>query len=240
MSKTRFFRKFHKWFGLVVGIQVLVWATGGFVMSYFPIEKVRGEHNINNFQEKPLTRADVSYPLENILAMQDGRPGVLKVTIKRSLGRPVYEILTEDGTSTMIDANSGEVLSPLSKEMALAYAKRDFAGQGSPVSVELLSETNLEFRKEVPVWRIDFDDKEQTHLYVSPRNGEIVARRNSTWRLYDFFWMLHIMDYKNRVDFNHPLLIGAAVIAIILVLSGIILLFKTFNKRDFRFINAKV
>jgi uncharacterized membrane protein YkoI len=238
MSKTRIYRKFHKWFGIVIGIQVLAWTTGGFVMSYFPIQKVRGEHNINNSPEKPLTQADIGYPIENILTMQDGRPGIVQLTLKRSLGRPVYEVLTEDGTLSMLDATTGNVLSPLSKEAALAYAQNDFSGEGSPISVELLTETNLEYRKEVPVWRIDFDDKDKTHIYVSPRNGSILARRNRTWRLYDFFWMLHIMDYKNRTNFNHPLLVGAAVIAITLVLSGIILIFKRFTIRDFRFIKA--
>ncbi len=236
MSKSRIYRKLHKWFGLIIGIQILAWTTGGFVMSYFPIEKVRGEHNINSSPVMPLTSADISYPLENILAMQDGRPGVLQVTLKRSLGLPVFEVLTEDSTLITIDAKSGELLSPLSKEMAVAYAKHDFAGEGSPVNVELLTETNSEYRKELPVWRVDFDDGEHTHLYVSPRNGAILARRNNTWRLYDFFWMLHIMDYKNRTDFNHPLLVGAAVLAISLVLSGIILIFKTFTRRDFSFL----
>ncbi|MFQ5864945.1 MAG: PepSY domain-containing protein [bacterium] len=134
MFKSRSYRKFHKLFGLIIGVQVLAWTTGGFVMSYFPIEKVRGEHNINNTPEKPLTSADISYPLENILAMQNGRPGVLKVTLKRSLGRPVYEVITEDGFLTMLDANSGEILSPIRKDMALSgfillfrrFTQRDF------------------------------------------------------------------------------------------------------------------
>jgi len=54
--------------------------------------------------------------------------------------------------------------------------------------------------------------------------GEVTARRSETWRFYDFFWKLHIMDYDDGADFNHPLLITAAGTAIFVALSGFILL----------------
>jgi len=48
--------------------------------------------------------------------------------------------------------------------------------------------------------------------------------------------MLHIMDYRNRIDFNHPLLVGAAILAISLTISGVVLIFKSFNRQDFRWL----
>lgn len=48
--------------------------------------------------------------------------------------------------------------------------------------------------------------------------------RTDMWRLFGFFWMLHIMDYKERENFNHPLLISAAGLALITVLAGLVLL----------------
>ena len=39
----RRFRKIHKYLGLVIGIQLLLWAAGGLFFSLNPIEKVRGE-----------------------------------------------------------------------------------------------------------------------------------------------------------------------------------------------------
>ena len=33
----------HKWIGIIIGIQIVLWVAGGLVMSAFPIELVRGE-----------------------------------------------------------------------------------------------------------------------------------------------------------------------------------------------------
>jgi len=55
---------------------------------------------------------------------------------------------------------------------------------------------------------------------VAADNGDLVTRRNRLWRIYDFAWMLHIMDYREREDFNHPLLVSASFLALLVVLSG--------------------
>ncbi|MDH4260266.1 MAG: PepSY domain-containing protein, partial [Gammaproteobacteria bacterium] len=70
-----------------------------------------------------------------------------------------------------------------------------------------------------------FNDPRKTTIYVSSTTGQVIARRNDIWRLYDFFWMLHIMDYRERVNFNHALLIGASALALGLAASGFWLLF---------------
>ena len=51
-----------------------------------------------------------------------------------------------------------------------------------------------------------------------------MARRNDDWRFFDFFWMLHIMDYKERENFNNPLLITVSIFALFTVLAGLLLL----------------
>jgi len=51
-----------------------------------------------------------------------------------------------------------------------------------------------------------------------------MARRNDDWRFFDFFWMLHIMDYEERENFNNPLLITASIFALVTVLAGLLLL----------------
>ena len=69
-----------------------------------------------------------------------------------------------------------------------------------------------------------FDDSDATTLYIDPATADVRARRSSTWRFYDFFWKLHVMDYDDGADFNHPLLITAAGAAIFVAMSGLVLL----------------
>lgn len=234
MSFAKLTRALHKWISLFVGIQVLAWVVGGFVMSYYPIAEVRSEHLMRNASEATLAQEDLAISLQTLIAAHAGNDtNMRELRLKRSLDRLVCEIHKSDGTLTMLDARTGAMLSPLSEQQAMLYAQRDFAGAGKPVSVQWLTEHNTEYHKALPVWRVDFNNEERSHVYVSPANGEILARRSDLWRFYDFFWMLHIMDYKNRSDFNHPLLIGAAALSVLMALSGLFLIFTSFRKRDF-------
>jgi len=75
----------------------------------------------------------------------------------------------------------------------------------------------------MPLWRVRFEQPESLNLYLDPWTGEMVARRTDRWRVFDFFWMLHIMDFDEREDFNHPLLQIAAALGLIIALSGVVL-----------------
>ncbi|HYU15827.1 MAG TPA: PepSY domain-containing protein, partial [Candidatus Acidoferrum sp.] len=79
--------------------------------------------------------------------------------------------------------------------------------------------------KPLPAWQVRLRDRPGTVVYVDAITGDVTARRNDIWRWYDFLWSLHIMDYRGRDDFNHPLLIGAALLAVLTVLSGLTLWF---------------
>ena len=59
-----------------------------------------------------------------------------------------------------------------------------------------------------------------------------MAVRTGAWRLKDFFWMLHTMDYRGRDDFNNPLLVTAGVAAVWVGLTGLWLLVRVFRRRD--------
>ena len=99
-------------------------------------------------------------------------------------------------------------------------AEQDFVGEGEIIALDLLENPPAEYRGALPVWRAQFDDRDATRLYVSPNSGEVVSRRNRVWRIYDFFWMLHIMDYEERENFNNPLLRAFAIASLLFVLTG--------------------
>lgn len=223
MKPIVFFRKFHKWLGLIIGIQVLFWAAGGFVMTFFDIEKVRGEHTMAQPAAFTLN-GDISITASQALQKIDFKPE--SMTLKGLLGKPVW-VATQQEQQAIIDATTGEKLSPLDESMARQIALADFSGEGELAELNLLAEELGEVRgKGLPIWQAQFNDSDNTRVYISPQSGEVVARRNDTWRVFDFFWMLHIMDYKNRSDFNHPLVVFAAFLALFMTLSGLYLVIK--------------
>lgn len=222
-SLLRWTIRIHKWLALVVGIQIIFWVSGGVVMSIIPIETVRGEHNIADTIPAELAT-------ENLIAVGDAveaaspASGLAEARLQYWHGRPVWNVIARNEASQLVDAVTGEVLTPISRERAIELALADYAGEPEVAAVEYFEEPTWEYRRAGPAWRISFADGEGTRVYVSPESGLVTAHRNNAWRLYDFFWMLHIMDYQERENFNNPLVITAALFALVTAFAGLILL----------------
>jgi len=222
MIFLRWIVRIHKWVALIVGLQIVLWISGGVVMSVIPIEVVRGEHKV-------AARTIAPFSVDDLLSLGAvsetiGVSAIKSATLGEILGNPVWRIETIKEEIYSVDATSGEVLSPVSEGLAQQIAEMDYAGAGGFKSIELLNKPPTEYNRPGPVWRAQFDDRDKTTLYIDPSKGEVISRRSQTWRFYDFFWKLHIMDYNDGAHFNHPLLITAAGAAIFVALSGFILL----------------
>lgn len=229
MRFRRFIRQVHRWLGLLIGIQVLLWVVGGVVMSALRLDEVRGEHLAARTTAPALDGGARLTPLSAVLQARAGT--VTSVTLTSLLGQPVYRVETGAGPE-LVDASSGASLSPLPQAVARRIALADYTGAGTLQDVAWVDSPELEYRgRDLPLWRARFADERETTLYISPQTGVVVARRNDLWRLFDFVWMLHIMDYEEREDFNHPLLIATASTALLFVLSGLTMLFFSFRSQ---------
>lgn len=58
------------------------------------------------------------------------------------------------------------------------------------------------------------------------------------WRFHDFFRRLHVMDIEKGENFNHPLIIVAAVLAPSTLITGFILLWIRIA-RDLQMLKAR-
>lgn len=218
MRLRQFIQTLHRWLGLALGLQLVVWMTSGVVMSLLPIAHVRGETAaaLNAPVELPVQHY---FPPAGVLSEVDGAQ---QLTLKTWQGREVYVVAAADGAA-MFDADTGERLTPISEALARRVAKGDFAGEAQIAKIALMRDPPREFGRPGPVWRAEFDDADETRLYISPDTGEVLARRNRVWRFYDFFWMLHIMDYETRENFNNPLIRAFAITGLLFALSGLAL-----------------
>ncbi|MBT8058820.1 MAG: PepSY domain-containing protein [Gammaproteobacteria bacterium] len=237
-----FFRKLHRWLGLLVGVQIIAWMASGLYFSLFPIEEIRGEN---------LTRPAEPPAADQLLSL--GPPSVLKETLDRHLspgwalqaatvvrcGDAVcWRISGSEGENPftrLVSADGSRVLAQLDAGEARRRAADWLREPGEIDAVSWLEGPSApgEIRgRPLPVWRIDFRVPKSLSLYLDPWTGEVLARRTDRWRLFDFFWMLHIMDFEDREDFNHPLLQVAAGLGLVVALSGIV--FWAMTTRLFR------
>lgn len=240
MSVSGVLRRIHLWFGILLGVQVIVWMLSGLVMSWFHIDLVRGEREAA-FRQPPELRAAAYAAPGGVIAQSDG---VHSVELRYFLNRPAYLVRAVSGDA-IFDARTGERLSPINETQARSIANRGYVGDGEVVRLRLMETPGAEYRGggPTPVWRADFDDRLNTRLYISPETGEILRRRNDVWRLYDFFWMLHIMDYSERTDFNNPILKAASAGGLAFALSGMLMIFLNSSRsllvQDFRRLTSR-
>jgi Na+-transporting NADH:ubiquinone oxidoreductase subunit F len=230
-----FLKKLHKWVGLLIGIQVLLWLLSGLIISLIDPAKVSGKQWVQARSDEPQNLQHAAF-IEPDQLPEKLLNGALSIRLTMKNGQPVYRLEKTSG-ETLVNAIDGTVFVSV-KSDAEKIARTDYNGKGQIISVERGSAPDLETRKHHgDYWKVSFSDETNTAIYISVASGEILERRNSYWRVRDFFWMLHIMDYANRENFNHSLIISVALIAIWLGLSGIILLFGSFNRHDFHFLN---
>jgi len=229
-----FLKKLHKWVGLLIGIQVLLWLLSGLVMSLLDPAKVSGQQWALQIEQEAqaLPRGPLREP-DQLTAEQ--LSGAVSIQLQMIRGLATYRIRRADGV-TLVNATDGSVIR-FDQQYAEILALQDFIGAGEIISIQSGVAPDRETRaRSGPYWRVDFSDKVYTSLYISATTGEILDRRNSYWRVFDFFWMLHIMDYAGRQNFNNTLIIVVALIAIWLGLSGFLLLFGSFTRKDFNFL----
>ena len=226
-------RWLHKWFGLILGLQFLLWAVSGATMALLDHHEVSAEHAVLPVAQIEAPPAPL--PLASVQA-RVGAP-VLGLQLKPLFDTYVYEVTTPSGVQ-VLDAVRGTPI-PIDAAKAKALAVARFNGAQSVRTVTRVDRPTLETRDlALPVWRVEFADKERTTLLVSAGTGEVLGAKNDTWRLWDIAWMLHIMDYDDRQSFNHPLIITVGVGAAWLALSGLILLFRSFRRADFAWLAA--
>lgn len=207
-------------------------------MSYFPIDEIRGRHLVKKNVSLDLAKFVNSglVPVSQVLRSDSlVNSAIEEVKLKSLVGRPVFEIRQNDSRTEIFDAVSGAQLSPVSESLAREIVEHHLKENIAVKTATLIKASPpIEYRGRLPVWRLELQNDENSSIYVQPDSGKVVALRSTLWRIYDFFWMLHIMDYWERDNFNSWWLILAALLGTLASLSGVILL-----KYSFRFLSLK-
>ncbi|HAK11440.1 MAG TPA: hypothetical protein DIW54_07785 [Chitinophagaceae bacterium] len=247
-SKQYYIRKAHRWLGVLLGIQFIFWTVGGIYFSWSNMDEIHGD-----FQKSaaPLISSDT--PLVSpSLVMQEIKKhhrvdSIVTIQLIEILGRPTYQIRcvsnlqhTENNKhdvasmNHLADAVTGQLRGPLTQDEAIAIAQKRFNGDSKVRAVAYLTNTNghHEYRENpLPAYAISFEHPTKTTVYVASQLGTIQKFRNDKWRIFDFLWMLHTMDYSSRDNFGNILLKCFSVFGLFTVMSGFVLFALTMPKR---------
>jgi uncharacterized iron-regulated membrane protein len=219
-------RKTHKWLGLFIGLQVVIWSLSGLYMTIVHIDTIHGDHLVRH---QPSASVDASGLLDPLsLAAANEADNVRLAWVRNN---PAY-VLKAKARELVVDATTGRPVAQVSEAEIKAIAKATYTGTEAIASAKLITEIPAEIRgRKPPLWRVEFRHWNQPTLYFSPTTGELLTRRHELWRIFDFVWMLHIMDYDERENVNNTLLRFFTWGAVLMALSGIWLLFYSFHKK---------
>jgi hypothetical protein len=250
MNKNRnyYIRKTHRYLGVSIGIQFLMWTIGGLHFSWNNIDNVHGDH-----MRKPVSflKADmqVASPSVALQALQKNRPidSIHSVHLIRVLDKQIYQIQYFKGHAgegihqhvhfALADATTGALRSPLTKDEAMAIAQEQIVANAKIGTVEYLEQVgkHSEYRKRpLPAYAISFVEPACT-IYVAAETGTYQTIRHNQWRVFDFLYMLHTMDYEGIDNFGNLALRIFSIFGLITVCSGFLLFFvssPTFNKKN--------
>lgn len=126
----------------------------------------------------------------------------------------------------LYNAKMGKLKKGISKEEALAIAKRNIVSNITVKKVQLIKAVGRhhEYREHLlPAYVISYQEPNNLKVYISTNDGAFQTIRHRDWRWVDFLWMTHTMDYEGRDNMNNIVLRVFSLLGLITVLSGFLL-----------------
>lgn len=233
-------RKSHRYLGVVLGIQFVLWTISGVFFSWTKITEIRGEHLRKDVASIAMS-ADMVSPtsVSNSLKAMDGKAVLTSFRIVNVLGRSYYEtVYVDTGKEShvlLFDTKTGNKREQVSKEDAGTIATGALVEPKSIKGIEFLTEENVgghhEYRGQpLPAWAVTFDHPENLIVYLTADSGQVRSFRTSNWRIFDFLWMLHTLDFIGRDDINNWALRVFSGLGMLMLASGFLYFFLTFKK----------
>jgi len=220
------FRKLHRWVGLVTAVWILNAAFTGVMRANATTIYWKNRPST----EKPLFLSVPAVDVAELYAILGQVTDELPVKLKQLeltslLGRMVYRVQMSSqqaNVELLVDAGSGEVLSPLSEETALSIA-RTYVRENVQVKKTEFLEVYHARKSEThrPVYRFLFDDPEATEIFVDRDTGKVLTvldrgRRFGLWMI-----KLHELDFAG---WRQPGLTILGVATIFISITGLTLL----------------
>lgn len=217
-------RKIHRFLGVFIGIQFFFWTLSGLYFSWTDIDEIHGDHfHSEHMMHSSATNLIPPSTLDSTLEI-----ATLELRFVRH--QPYYWVNGEK----LFHAQTGELQSEITEEQAKEIAQIYIKGNYGIKEAEYLTETGShhEYRgRPLPAWAIHYDHPEKLTAYIDAKSGNFERVRHSRWRVFDFLWMFHTMDYAGRDNFNNLLLRAFSLFGMLTIVSGFTLFFMTTKKK---------
>ena len=226
-GSERIVRLVHRWFGmaalgflLLSVVTGLLWADAKFLYwdDHYK-EKVRPLPGPSlETATLPVDRA--------IVAAKEavgGRASIEQVLLRSDFGRLFYELKVRGegvATTLLLDARTGERLSPISSDLAPVIAQQYVRAPAAVTGVEMERYTPRKKKRAQDAVRVRFDDADATEIVLDRQTGEILEDEGRWRRVHFAVMQLHQLNF---FGFEKTLLNVPGVRILLMSLSGCLL-----------------
>ena len=210
-KNTWLIRKTHRYLGLIIGIQFLAWTISGLYFSWTNIDEIHGDH----FRKE----SQPTFVYKNLIDIDSLNVEVENISLVEISNNPFYWI----NNKFLYNARSGQIKNEITEKEALSIAKKNMIEDLKVLKIEKIKKVgnHHEYRgNPLPAYAIIYDHPKKIVAYIDAKSGIFQKVRYSSWRIFDFLWMGHIMDYQGRDNFNNLLLRIFSLFGIFTVISG--------------------
>lgn len=178
---NRYLHLIHRWFGIGIGLFVLLWFLSGVVMMYVAYPELT---ETERYQALTTINKDLIKLTAEEAWHKTNASGVPEqIRLSNDINRPAYYFLQKKKWYP-VWADTGEFRKSISEAEAIASAQ-SFIKNTNPVkeiTLIKLDQWSLSsgLNSHRPLYRINTDDKANSMLYVSSRTGEVV-RDTTAW-----------------------------------------------------------
>jgi len=226
----------HRWLGVIIGMVMTLWCLSGFVMMYvdyprlLPADQVRGLAPLHLPDGKALAQIHLSAdtPVASVkLEMMAGR-AVLRMVPAIDPGRPIAQMRRIPGSFDMVTGQAiGTLPAAAIREIATVFGRQSgIAEPPATVTPTAMDQWTVQtFRRNQPLYRIDYSDLAATTLYVAGNSGEVVQRTNRFQRFWNWLgavphWLYPTLLRQNSAAWSQ-VVIWTSLIGCFLTFTGL-------------------
>ncbi|GAB1722849.1 MAG: hypothetical protein GDA65_10300 [Nitrospira sp. CR1.1] len=223
-GSERIVRLTHRWLGMgAVGFLLLSVVTGLlWTDAKFLYWDDHYKEKLRPLAGPPLETAML--PVDRAIRMAEeavgGRALIEQVVLRSDFGRLFYELkLRVEGVSTtlLLDAMTGDRLSPISRELAPVIAQQYVRAPATVIGVDIERYTPRKKKRAQDAVRVRFDNADATEIVLDRQTGDILEDEGRWRRVHFAVMQLHQLNF---FGFEKTLLNIPGVPILLMSLSG--------------------
>lgn len=201
MQAKRYAYLIHRWTGVLMCILMAIWFASGIVMLFVGYPKLTPWERLGTLP--PILEKTCCVAPEVALIRSQSPEEVKEIILTSIRNQPHYLLRQSNGAYMVIDAASGNVQTPVDKELALAGAQAFMPGTAAQ-HAGIVNEDRWTHSRSLdphrPLHVVDMHDGASTRLYVSSATGQVMLDAPREQRLWNFAgaWLHWLYMFRNQ------------------------------------------